>query len=299
MNHPVELLQTFVVAAEELHFATAAERLHLDPSSVSRRVKQLEQRAGLTLFDRSTRNVELTPAGAALLTVARPALDRLGDVDRMIESLRRVERSTVSVGLIAHAADVRLLERLTAGASGFGIELATSEWGFDDPSAGVRDARSDLGIIFEPITPDRLIIQPLFRVPRIAFVPTGHRLADRQEVAMAELLDEPWVKPSSSDQVFVDYWMAMEHRGGREPLVATVGTTAEAGLLAIMSGRCISIGATARTDFRSDGVVGIPITDVEPASVAVVTRALDGPSPARLLADQLAKAYQATTPDLH
>ena len=60
MNHSVELLETLVAAAEELHFATAAERLHLDPSSVSRRVRQLESLTGIALFDRSTRSVALT-----------------------------------------------------------------------------------------------------------------------------------------------------------------------------------------------------------------------------------------------
>src|SRR6056297_2532396 len=104
MNHPVELLETFVAAAEELHFATAAQRLHLDPSSVSRRVRQLEALAGVTLFDRSTRSVALTDAGRALLIVATDALAQLDEVDRTIRSLRRAERFTVSVGFIAHSA---------------------------------------------------------------------------------------------------------------------------------------------------------------------------------------------------
>ncbi len=87
MNHPVELLETFVAAAEELHFATAAERLHLDPSSVSRRVRQLEALIGLTLFDRSTRSVALTDAGP-LCFPSRPA--------RWSDSTRSIKRSARS-----------------------------------------------------------------------------------------------------------------------------------------------------------------------------------------------------------
>lgn len=293
MNHPVELLETFVAAAEELHFATAAERLHLDPSSVSRRVRQLEALTGLTLFDRSTRSVALTDAGAALLPVAASALERLDEVNQTIRSLRRSQRVTVSVGLLAHSADPRLLERLTAAATDLAVELETTEFGFDDPSAGVRDATSDVGIIFEPIDPDGLVIQRLFEVQRIAILPTRHRLADREEVSITDLLDEPWIKPSSTDRTFVDHWLAVDHRGGREPLIGAVAHTSEAGLLAVMSGKGISAGATARTGFRSDGLATVPITDLPPAAIAVVTRSDADKTPARAIADRLLLAYDA------
>src|SRR6056297_2487221 len=174
MNHPVELLETFVAAAEELHFATAAERLHLDPSSVSRRVRQLETQTGVTLFDRSTRSVALTDAGRTLLPVAVAALERLDEVDRVVRRLRRAQRVTVSVGLIAHSADALLLGRLTDAAAELAIELETTEFGYDDTSAGVRDATSDLGIVFEPIDEAGLVVQRLFEVPRLAILPTGH-----------------------------------------------------------------------------------------------------------------------------
>ncbi len=293
MNHPVELLETFVAAAEELHFATAAERLHLDPSSVSRRVRQLEALTGVTLFDRSTRSVALTDAGRTLLPVASRALERLDEVDRTIRSLRRAERVTVSVGLIAHSADSRLLERLNAAATDLAVELETTEFGFDDTSAGVRDATSDLGIVFEPIDGEGLVVQRLFDVPRIAILPTRHRFAERDKVSITDLLDEPWIKPSSIDRTFVDHWLAVDHRNGREPLIGAVTHTSEAGLLAIMSGKGISAGATARTGFRTDGLATVPITDLPPANIAVVTRADTDGTPARAIANRLHLLFAA------
>ena len=293
MNHPVELLETFVAAAQELHFALAAERLHLDPSSVSRRVRQLESLTGVTLFDRSTRSVVLTDAGAALLPVAASALEQLDEVERTIRSLRHAQGVTVSVGLLAHAADSRLLERLTDAATDLALELETTEFGFDDPSAGVRDATSDIGIIFEPIDSDGLVVQRLFEVQRIAILPTRHRFAERREISITDLLDEPWIKPSSTDRTFVDHWLAIEHRGGREPLIGAVAHTSEAGLLAVMSGKGISAGATARTNFHSDGLVTVPIIDLPPAGIAVVTRADADETPARAIADHLHLAYEA------
>src|SRR3954452_10788248 len=73
---PVELrqLRYFVAVAEELHFGRAAERLHMSQSPLSRAIRELERDLGVVLFVRTTRRVEVTPAGAALLERARRAL---------------------------------------------------------------------------------------------------------------------------------------------------------------------------------------------------------------------------------
>ena len=92
MDHPVELrqLRYFVAVAEELHFGRAAERLHMSQSPLSRAIRELERDLGVVLFRRTTRQVELTPAGAALLERARRAL---AEVDLAIEDARRAARA--------------------------------------------------------------------------------------------------------------------------------------------------------------------------------------------------------------
>jgi DNA-binding transcriptional LysR family regulator len=97
---PVELrqLRYFVAVAEELHFGRAAERVHMSQSPLSRAIRELERDLGLVLFVRTTRRVELTAAGSALLEHARRAL---AVVDAGIDDARRAaepDRGDVSVG---------------------------------------------------------------------------------------------------------------------------------------------------------------------------------------------------------
>lgn len=83
-------LEAFVAVAEELHFTRAARRLHLSQSGLSRRVAVLEARLGTLLLARTTRNVELTPAGLALLPHAQQLLADSGAAARALEQVARV-----------------------------------------------------------------------------------------------------------------------------------------------------------------------------------------------------------------
>ncbi|MBA5203431.1 LysR family transcriptional regulator [Pectobacterium aroidearum] len=60
-------LRCFLAVAEELHFAKAAERLHVDQSPLSRTIKELEEELGAQLFVRTTRSTRLTRAGKLFL----------------------------------------------------------------------------------------------------------------------------------------------------------------------------------------------------------------------------------------
>jgi len=74
---PLRLLRAFCLAARHSSFKAAADRLALTPSAVSHQVKELEEQLGVTLFERRTRAVVLTPVGRQLLEDLEPALDAL------------------------------------------------------------------------------------------------------------------------------------------------------------------------------------------------------------------------------
>jgi pimeloyl-ACP methyl ester carboxylesterase len=124
---PVELreLRYFVAVAEELHFGRAAQRLHMSQSPLSRAIRDLERELGVALFIRTTRRVELTPAGSALLERARRAL---AEIDGAMEEARRAARPdrgvlTVGYGPLSRVTATRVVEALAAARPDLPIRL--------------------------------------------------------------------------------------------------------------------------------------------------------------------------------
>ena len=101
LARPVEIrdLEAFVAVAEELHFARAAERLHIVPAAITQRVQVLEQALGVALFRRSSRRVELTAAGLHLVEAARDALRSIDAVQDMAGVLSGEAATRVSVAV--------------------------------------------------------------------------------------------------------------------------------------------------------------------------------------------------------
>jgi DNA-binding transcriptional LysR family regulator len=83
-----EMLTTFLGVADTLSVSATAQALGVGKSVVSKRVAQLEDSVGATLFARSTRRVVLTPAGEIYAVHARRALDALGDGEEEVRALR-------------------------------------------------------------------------------------------------------------------------------------------------------------------------------------------------------------------
>lgn len=100
----VEAIRSFSVVAEELNFRRAAQRLGIDHSALSRRIRDLEHRLGFAVFERSTREVRLTAAGKVFLeenTTLLRALQRSVDTARLVAEGRA---GVIRIGYMSFAA---------------------------------------------------------------------------------------------------------------------------------------------------------------------------------------------------
>ena len=107
----LEQLRCFVVAAEELHFGRAAQKLGILPAALGRHIKLLEEELATRLIDRTTRSVTLTGDGAILLDRARALLADAAELESQFRAGGRQQSVTLRLGSIDSAA-VGMVPRL-------------------------------------------------------------------------------------------------------------------------------------------------------------------------------------------
>lgn len=107
---PLTTLRSFEAAARLASFSKAADELHVTHGAVSRAIRQLEEFLGILLFARSTRIVQLTPAGAAYAAAIRDALDRIAQATRNV--MEQPSRGSLNVSTLDSFAARWLVPRL-------------------------------------------------------------------------------------------------------------------------------------------------------------------------------------------
>lgn len=96
-------LRYFRAVAEELHFGRAAQRLHIAQPPLSAQIRQLEAELGVELLTRSTRRVELTPAGTAYLTQVVAILDAVESAGAQARRIAEGQEGHLTIGCVGSA----------------------------------------------------------------------------------------------------------------------------------------------------------------------------------------------------
>jgi len=97
----LELTHSFLAVAQELNFKRASERLNIDQSALTRRIQKLEQGLGFALFERTTRQVFLSPAGQSFLS---SSAELLQGYTQAVQDARRIAEGKNGVLRIAYMA---------------------------------------------------------------------------------------------------------------------------------------------------------------------------------------------------
>lgn len=93
-------LRSFIAVAEELNFSAAAQRLHVSQSPLSQTILQIEKTLGVDLFVRTTRKVELTPAGKALLQEAHSLQRRYANIQDKLRRIQTGMEGSIHIGFV-------------------------------------------------------------------------------------------------------------------------------------------------------------------------------------------------------
>lgn len=213
-------LRYYVAVAEECHFGRAAERLHIAQPPLSQQIKALESELGVRLLNRSTRKVELTPAGERFLDRARGILASLDAAGVEAARIASGEVGRLALGFTG-TATYELLPTLARVLHEDmpGIELdLKGEMLTPRQVTALGDGTIDLGFLRPPVNDPGLEVRVLRREPLIAALPESHPLADRPSVRLADLKAETFISyPSHRRSVVHDAVFAACRRAGFQP----------------------------------------------------------------------------------
>ncbi|MEU8256679.1 LysR substrate-binding domain-containing protein [Micromonospora inaquosa] len=279
MDLDLRKLRYFVAVADKLHFGRAADELHIAQPVLSRQIRALEQDLGASLLTRDSHGVMLTDAGRQLLIDAGPLLASAHAVrHRVTVAARGSQRLTV--GFRAGIALIPAVRQFATQHPNVIVDVQRIEW--DNQATMLLDGRIDVGYVRLPIDETGLRVTPLYTEPRVAVLPSGHRLAGKEQITEADLAGEPLV-----------WHMDASTQPTRRPhpnagyLVRGVDETLEH----VAAGRGISFLARSAIVFYSHPDVSyVPIQDLAPEQVCLAVAA----SRTSPVVDDFVAAAQAT-----
>lgn len=192
----IRWLEAFVAVAEELHFGRAAARLHLAQSPLSQTIRKLEREMGVTLFDRSTRSVALTPAGRALLPHAHRIFE---EIELGRQGSRAVSGSlygTITIGF-SGALNLRTLPPLTRAIRRRHPQITLNLVAGVLTREGVVQIERgalDLAFVALPVDPSpRVRSRLIAREPLGVALPIDHPRAGDPAVDLSDLADDDFI----------------------------------------------------------------------------------------------------------
>ena len=181
-------LRYFVAVAEELHFGRAAERLHMAQPPLSQRIRTLEGELGLQLFTRTSRRVELTPAGRSLLDEARGLLAHADELEARMRQVREGTLGRLRAALPPDLeATVLATVMRTFRSACPGVSLELSEASSSAQAGALRDGALDVGVLLHPVADPELATGPVVQKPLGVLVPADGELAGQDEIELGEL----------------------------------------------------------------------------------------------------------------
>ncbi|MFJ9371223.1 LysR family transcriptional regulator [Nocardia sp. NPDC101769] len=258
-------IEIFLTLAEELHFGRTAQRLHVSVARVSQAIKKQERSVGADLFERTSRNVCLTPVGESLRDELGPHYRglRLSLARARLKAQDKTDELRIGM-LAANAYELRAFwDTFRARHPQWGLSIKHN--GFADPFGPLRNGDIDALVWWLPIEEPDLTIGPIvFTEPRMLAVSVDHELAEEKSVSIEVLGNYPNptvganLLPEYSEDEFVPFYTPLG-RKVEKPLVVL-----EAASLfgAIGQGQIIhSVGAHAERFFARPDVLYLPITD--------------------------------------
>ena len=225
MDRQLRDIEYFSVVAERGNVGRAAESLGLSQPALSKSLRRLEDSMEAKLLNRTSRGVELTAVGAALLSRVHRLRLALDDVTREVADLSQGRAGHLRIGTVPGLASHLLpaaCDLLIKDAPDMTLKLAVA--GRSDTLSALRDGNLDLAVVGIRVGEDHDLVQlHLYDDEFVVFSSPNHRLALKKRVTLEDLAEERWALSSPTSPSWQRFHRAFAD-GGLPPPRITIQT---------------------------------------------------------------------------
>jgi len=282
-------MRYFIAMGEELHFARAAERLHIDQSALSRAMKELEDDVGVSLFERAIRVTRLTYAGQVFLEEVRKVLSTVQQARDMARSASQGYRGYLRIAISDALAQPRMTELFTlCRGEDPEVEIRLFEMPVTQLIRAVQQDEVDAGFTLFHEPGEGYTTEPLWHDEVAVAMPARHPLFGRKRVKLADAVQYPLIlahpELCQGGYAYVDAMLGKLPPENGQPVIAEHVSGHEAMLMLIGAGYGVGFAIESQiAHFQRADVVVRPMETGLPPVTTYLMRGTTEPS------DQLAK----------
>ncbi|HBW7855291.1 LysR family transcriptional regulator [Klebsiella grimontii] len=260
-------LRCFLAVAEELHFARAAEKLHIEQSPLSRAIKELEEELGVVLFARTTRSTRLTRAGKLFLDHVPRVFAALQQARDSVKAAANGFNGQLRIALSDGITPSRLPALLAlCRQEEPEVEIRLTEVPLSQQIKGLHDDLYDVGFARADEVGDGVVAVPVWSDPLMVAVPSRHPLLAHKRISLEEVLRYPLVlcDPQACEGHARQVDRVLR-RVDMEPLVAERVASCDLMMALVSAGFALGLtGAAHIAASREQGVVARPLVGRSP-----------------------------------
>ncbi len=191
-------LRALIAVSKAENFSLAARRVGISQPSLHRAARDLERLSGITLFEKVSQGIHLTPSADALVQYVNLALAELDQGFVEIEELKGTDAARIVVGTLPLARTFVLPRAINTLANNRpDVQISVIDGPYDDLLHGLRHGEIDLliGALRDPVPIDDVVQEPLFSDQLAVTARAGHPLAAKKRLTAKQLSGYPWVVP--------------------------------------------------------------------------------------------------------
>ncbi|WP_077321462.1 acetoin biosynthesis transcriptional regulator AlsR [Virgibacillus proomii] len=275
-------LRYFIVVAEELHFGKAALRLQMTQPPLSQQIKQLESEIGVTLLNRSKRNVQLTAAGRVFLKQIKEGLSQIDHAVDMAQRTARGELGKLVIGFVGSATYEIMPPIIRHYRNQFpSVKIELRELSTLYQVNALLNGHIDIGVLHPPLENDKLKVNTVRKSHCVLALPKQHPLTQKNQVYLKDLEKESLIiiAKESWPSLYIKFNFLCE-KAGFTPNIDQEATEFQMLLGLVSAGMGVSIVPAATKRLYNLDVVYKKIEDLPMHASWITAHRKDNPNPA-------------------